>query len=185
MSNRIVYGDTVNIDITAVSRNKSVYFTVTLPSVAPTAGALYRDSDGVLYTVSQYSSLVLYTTSNSDTNPRNSSGTLTKISGTGDATITYSAYESNNIIDLTGSTIYLYVKKKVTDTNAQAVYNTSISSHVYATKGLSRWSISVADWASFSNFLPGHYVLIAQIITAASTEHTFTPDSLEVVKFLP
>lgn len=70
------------------------YFTVTPPSVAPTAGAIYTHNS-VSFVVVSYSAGVLKATS---LGGPLASGTLTKSSGTGDATITFSAFTEPNPI---------------------------------------------------------------------------------------
>ena len=71
--------------------NYSTVFTITSPSVAPTNGAIYSNSNNNF--------LVFYTSGTTMScqgfgSPA-ASGTLTKISGTGDATITYSSFTMN------------------------------------------------------------------------------------------
>lgn len=70
------------------------YFTVTPPGVSPTAGAIYTHN-GVSFVVVSYAAGVLKATS---LGGPLTSGTLTKSSGTGDATITFSAFTEPNPI---------------------------------------------------------------------------------------
>jgi len=70
------------------------YFTVTAPSVAPTTGAVYTHNS-VSFVVVSYAGGILKATS---LGAPLTSGTLTKSSGTGDATITFSAFTEPNPI---------------------------------------------------------------------------------------
>jgi hypothetical protein len=70
------------------------YFTVTPPAVAPTAGAVYTHN-GVSFVVVSYAAGVLKATS---LGGPLTSGTLTKSSGTGSATITFTSFTEPNPI---------------------------------------------------------------------------------------
>jgi hypothetical protein len=72
--------------------NSGYTYTVTAPTVNPTYGAIYKDSNNVQYTVLLYASLKLYVYQATITGSPPASGTLTKVSGTGDSTLTYSAF---------------------------------------------------------------------------------------------
>lgn len=71
-----------------------VSFTVSGVSVTPTAGAIYTDGTNNFTVTDATSSLV---TANYANLPTATSGTLTKVSGTGDATLTYSSYTTINV----------------------------------------------------------------------------------------
>lgn len=81
---------------------QSYTFTVTDPTVDPTSGAIYTVNNGTF--------TVLYNTTTTlvcnGSSPPSASGTLTKVSGTGDATIAYSAFTtSTGVVSGTGATI--------------------------------------------------------------------------------
>lgn len=79
------------VDYTTVGR-KAFTFSITAPSIMPAVEAVYQDANSKLYTMWwDYStvSVKMLVNDNSSTPPM--SGTLTKVSGTGDATITYSS----------------------------------------------------------------------------------------------
>ena len=69
-------------------------FTIATPSVAPTAGAVYTNNSKT-FTVVSYSSNTLVCTG---TGYPTASGTLTKSSGTGDATLTFTAFTATFVI---------------------------------------------------------------------------------------
>lgn len=76
--------------VTVLPNQKATY-TYTVSSAAATVGSIYASATGDLFTTSATiaASVTLVTTGSG--NPA-ASGTLTKISGTGDSTITYSAF---------------------------------------------------------------------------------------------
>lgn len=90
----------------AIWRNASGYaqrahrrnFTISAPSVAPTAGATYRDGNGNIHTVITYSAPTLECYSSTYLTEAPATGTLTKLTGTGDATLTYSVVTPNRVI---------------------------------------------------------------------------------------
>lgn len=69
-------------------------FTVATPSVEPTAGATYTNNT-FTFTVVSYAANVLTCTG---TGYPTSSGTLTKASGTGDATLTFTAFTASYVV---------------------------------------------------------------------------------------
>lgn len=77
--------------------SSTVIFTISAPAVPPTAGAVYSDGTISYTVVSTVGTLLTTTTSGI---PSNRSGTLTKTSGTGDASISFSQ------ISVTTSGIY-------------------------------------------------------------------------------
>ena len=82
--------------------NYSYVFTITSPSVAPTNGALYTNNNGTF--VCDYTSGTTFVAFGSS--DPSTTGTLTKVSGTGDATLTFSAFTTQaGIINNTGATI--------------------------------------------------------------------------------
>jgi hypothetical protein len=82
--------------------NYSFVFVITAPSVSPTAGAIYTNNTGTF--VVKFSASTGLT---ADGNvPPAASGTLTKVSGTGDATITFSSFtQQAGVIQGTGAAI--------------------------------------------------------------------------------
>ena len=70
---------------------KAITFTITAPSILPTVESIYQDDNGKQYTMWwDYSSTSIKMLVNDQTSTPPASGTLTKVSGTGDSTITYS-----------------------------------------------------------------------------------------------
>jgi hypothetical protein len=102
---------------------KAFTIAITAPSVMPTIGAVYADSNSKQYTMWwDYSTTSLKFLVNDTTSTPPASGTLTKISGTGDATITYSAIvQSSGNPFWNDSTAQLDVPSYVTKWMAGAV----------------------------------------------------------------
>ena len=74
-------------------------FTTAGFTVTPTPGAVYRDSGSTFQaTVLYVASNVMYTWQNSGTGTPAPSATLTKVSGTGDATVTYSSFTNIRVV---------------------------------------------------------------------------------------
>jgi hypothetical protein len=72
--------------------NSGYTYTITAPTIAPTLGTIYKDSNNVQYTVIAYASLKLYVYQATITGTPPASGSLTKVgNGTGDTSLTYSA----------------------------------------------------------------------------------------------
>lgn len=90
----IVSGGASSTRGTFTTSNLTYTFTVATPSVSPTAGATYTNN-GITYTVVSYSSNSLVCTG---TGYPTASGTLTKASGTGDATLTFTAFTATYTI---------------------------------------------------------------------------------------
>lgn len=94
------------LSIVAIWRNASGYaqrahrrnFTISAPSVAPTAGATYRDGNNNVHTVITYSAPTLECYASTYLTEAPATGTLTKLTGTGDATLTYSAVTPNRVV---------------------------------------------------------------------------------------
>jgi hypothetical protein len=76
--------------------NTSATFTVT--SANATSGAVYTSANGQSFTIASTISSGTSLLVSGSINPASFSGTLTKVSGTGDATITYSAFSGFNLI---------------------------------------------------------------------------------------
>jgi hypothetical protein len=70
--------------------------TFVVSSASATAAAIYQDANGVQYSVASTIASQTALIVSGSTRPSAASGTLTKISGTGDATITYSAFSGYN-----------------------------------------------------------------------------------------
>ena len=70
--------------------------TFTVTSANATAGAVYTSAAGQSFTVSSTIASGTSLVTSGNVNPSAASGTLTKVSGTGDATITYSAFAGFN-----------------------------------------------------------------------------------------
>jgi uncharacterized membrane protein len=131
------------IDFELTTENKLITFTITDPTVDPAVGDRYRDAAGIVYTISYHSTVTLRATSNSNENPALSSGTLTRISGSGDTSITYSAYTSTNYMDLNGVTLTLHVREKETDTADTATF--TWDTHIIDEKGLTQYIVSETE----------------------------------------
>lgn len=87
----VIQGDRV-YGINNQMRQQSYVFTITSPSAQPTNGAIYTNSNQTFYCI--WSATTTFVASGSGLPA--ASGTLTKVSGTGDATLTYSAYAIQN-----------------------------------------------------------------------------------------
>lgn len=72
--------------------------TFTVSSASATAGAVYTSAGGQSFTVASTIASQTTLVTSGNVVPSASSGTLTKVSGTGDATITYSAFAGFNLI---------------------------------------------------------------------------------------
>jgi hypothetical protein len=72
--------------------------TFTVSSANATAGAVYTSAAGQSFTVESTIAAQTTLVTSGNMNPSAASGTLTKLSGTGDATITYSAFAGFNLI---------------------------------------------------------------------------------------
>lgn len=99
----VYYGDTTGANLDG-NWNTSIQFTVSGVTVTPTAGAIY-ENNGIQFKVTSAS----ITTGSGTINAGGSgvstaSGTLTKVSGTGDATISFSAKQDFNWFSDPGST---------------------------------------------------------------------------------
>lgn len=82
--------------------NISFTFTITSPSVAPTSGAIYTNNNAVF--ICTYTSGTTFVAFGGAVPA--ASGTLTKVSGTGDATLTFSAFTSAvGVVNGTGATV--------------------------------------------------------------------------------
>lgn len=91
----VYYGDTTGQNLDG-NWNTSIQFTVSLVTVTPTAGAIY-DNNGIQFKVTSADITSGSGTINAGgTGVSTASGTLTKVSGTGDATIAFSAKTDMN-----------------------------------------------------------------------------------------
>lgn len=98
----VYFGDTIGQ--TDDNWNTSIQFTVSLVTVAPTAGAIYSNN-GIQFKVTSTSIASGSGTINAGgTGTSLASGVLTKVSGTGDATIAFSAKADVNWFSNPGST---------------------------------------------------------------------------------
>jgi hypothetical protein len=122
-------------------------------SVSPTAGAIYKDGSNFLWTVQSYSAPTLYA-SNSTTTPNQSgSGTLTKLSGTGDTTLMFTAQNgtattvnNSNTVTIAGGTLItdgIQIRRKIKFNSSGTYYfinqitsnNTLVLDQVYKGSG--------------------------------------------------
>lgn len=98
-------GSSFNPDISPVNEIKYRTYTFTVSSANATIGAIYKDSTNnqfiVTTTITGGTTLI----TEGSNNPLNISGILTKVSGVGDATITYSAYTFSSLINVINGTI--------------------------------------------------------------------------------
>lgn len=106
VSGSIAAGFNINSEVSGAGHPFTVYpqFTVTCTSANATIGATYTDSNANIFTV--YATIATQTTLLMvGTAIPAASGTLTKVSGTGDATITYSAV-AGGLADSNSNTIF-------------------------------------------------------------------------------
>lgn len=86
-----------NVATLAFSPTVQATYTYTVSSASATVGAIYASATGVLFSVNATIASQTTLVSLGDAPPGAASGTLTKIAGTGDATITYSAFTASAI----------------------------------------------------------------------------------------
>jgi hypothetical protein len=124
MSSRIeVIQNTDNpIPMVFESENKQVAFVTSGMVTLPAVGDRYKNN-GTIYTISSISGSTIYTSSNSNEDPTTSSGTLTRITGAGDSSITFTSFTSSNLVDLTGAIVNMIIKKNKNQVDSLAIIN--------------------------------------------------------------
>lgn len=161
----IVRGNLVNIPITLNQEELSFVFTTSGVSSYPAIGDIYTRAisniiNGESVTVAQFvvtsvSGAVVtmqsYLTSNTDDNGTtiiSSSGTLTRATGSGDSSISYTSFTSDNLYDTSGRTVKMRILKNVVD--SPAVSDIIVTKNAtLISKGVGMFQFSVAETSTY------------------------------------
>lgn len=124
----IVRKDSKTFRLTAKCKNNiSVKFTTSGVVTPPTVGDIYSIGE-TLYILLAINSTIYTFLSSSGTAPA-TTGTLTKVTGSGQSPISYTAIATTDRIDITNTTAFLTSKENIDDADSKATISKTWTSH--------------------------------------------------------